>query len=185
MKKVFLFSISLILCGLMTGCGSKNETHVYEKDGFTVTFEAPKGFFTRSTERADFLRSNNPSGAVAFIGKTYTMMITVYSCNYTLESWSAFNKGTRARMKLFQEVEIEGAHAAYRAFQVPNLQYEMLAEIGEYCMRISFCQNDIKKATNEEVRNTEMEAGFLKKCTELSNDKVLLEIMKSVKIKKN
>ena len=185
MNRLNFVVISILAFGLMTGCGGKNETFTYEKDGFTVTFDAPKGFFTPSTERADLLRSNNPSGAVAYIGKAYTMMITVYGCNYTPELWNTFNKGTRARMELFEVLEIEGAHAAYRAFAVPNLQYEMLVELENHCMRISFSPNDIKNATNEEVRDPEKVAGFLQKCIELSKDQVLLDIVKSVKVTRN
>jgi hypothetical protein len=184
MKKLFLLSVSMLAFGLMS-CGDKQEKYTYEYDGFTITFAAPKGFFTPSKERKDFVRGSDFSGAVAYVGESFTMNISVVGCNYTLERWNGFVSSMWAKEELYQEIKIDGIIAAHRRYVSPKIKYSMLGELEQKCISIDFSPNDIKNLPSEEYRDAAKEAGYLKKCIELSNNKVIQDIINSVKVTKN
>ena len=186
MKKVFLVSVSILAVWLLAGCGAKKETHVYEIEGFTFTFDAPKGFFTASTERKDFYYPvTNTSGAIVYIGETFSMNVGVNGCNFTTELWDSFVNNVYAKRELFQKLDFEGVYGTYRIFESAAIRYRMLGTLEEYCINIDFVPNEYKNMPSEAYRDKEKEAVYLQKCTELSNDKVVQDIMKSLKIKKN
>jgi hypothetical protein len=177
MNRINFVCISILAFGLMTGCGGGKETIVYEYEGFTISFETPKGFFTPSTERADYIRGSIFTGAVAYVGETFTMNVAVMGCSYTVEKWNA-RKPLYVDEPLYQVLEIGGVYAAYRVYTSARIQYAMLGRVEEHCIHVEFSPNDIKNMPSEK------EAEYIQKCIELSTNKELLAIMKSLKISK-
>ena len=185
MKKLILLSVSLLAFGLLTGCGGKKESFVHEIDGFTFTFEAPKGFFTSSTKRDDFYYPvTNTYGAIIYIGKSFSMNVGVNGCNHSTDLWDSFVNNVYAKRELFQKLDIGGVYGAYRIYESSAIRYRMLGTIGQRCINIDFVPNEYKIMAREEYQNKAREAEYIQKCTELSTNKELLEIMKSLTIKK-
>jgi hypothetical protein len=185
MKKVFLLSVGMLAVWLLTGCGGGKERFTYEIEGFTFTFDAPKGFFTPSTQRADFYYPvTNTSGAIVYIGETFSMNVGVNGCNYTTELWDTFINNNHSKKELYQKLEIEGVYGTFRIFESAAIRYRMLGTLEKYCINIDFVPNEYKNMASEAYRDKEKEATYLQKCKELSTNKELLEIMKSLKITK-
>jgi hypothetical protein len=182
MKKGFLLTMSLIAIGLMISCSGKNETIVYESEGYTITFKAPNGFFTQATNSEEYIRGFS-FRVKAYISEKFKMQISLPGCSYTLSDWES-SKRSGMKKTLFQEIEMEGTlGGAFRYYLHPRVRYSMLLEVGVQCLDIDFSPNDVKNLKWEEYANIENEV--IQKCTELSTDKELLAIMKSLKIKKN
>jgi hypothetical protein len=181
MKKLFLFLIGLMLIVFMTSCGAKKETFVFEKDGYTITFNAPIGFFTKATKSEEYIRGSSMD-QVAYVSEKFTMQIWLPGCSYTLDSWQSFKEMANDR-PLFQEVDIEGTvGGSYRRYVLPSIQYTMMVELSEKCIDINFSPNDIKNLEWDEYMKNEDE--LIQKCIDLSTNEDLLAIMKSLKIKK-
>ena len=75
MKKTITITLSLLLLGLLTACGGKNETAVCEKNGINLSFTYPKRFFTRSDDAKDYILGEK--NGFAFVGKDFTMQVTM------------------------------------------------------------------------------------------------------------
>ncbi|MDR0794881.1 MAG: hypothetical protein LBE79_02325 [Tannerella sp.] len=182
MKQVFLFTVSLMVIGLMTGCGGKNETFVYESEGITVTFDAPAGFFTTSTERADLIAvGTGSSDKVAYVGETYTMELSTAGTGIP-----SVLRDKDVTNPLYQETEkanvLDGV--VLREFIHQKIRYAMMVTTDRnYFIYVDFSPNDIKRMPLEEIRQKEAEN--IQKCTKLSTDQALLAIMKSLKITRN
>jgi hypothetical protein len=181
MKKVFLLSVCMLAVWLLMSCGEKKENYVYEKDGYTITFAAPKGFFTQTSDRKEYIRGFMP-GQTAYVSETFTMQISLPGCTYSLEMWER-NRESDKDKPLYQKIEMAGVHGtSVRHYLLPRIRYSMLGEIGKTCIDIDFSPNDIKNLEWEEYENNR--DAHIQKCTELSTNKELLAIMKSVKITK-
>ena len=183
MKKIILFSISLLLTGLLTSCGDKNETAVCEKDGITVSFTYPKGFLTRSDNAKDYILGEKDG--FAFVGENYTMQVTMGISFGKAELWDR----TKQRKiddnnAFFKQMNIEGTKDAYQFYWEPSPAYTMLLDQNRY-VEVQFSPNDLKNMTDSELRNTNRatRAEYLERSRAILESKEVQDIVKSLKVK--
>ena len=182
MKKTITITLSLLLIGLLTACGGKNETAVCEKNGINLSFSYPKGFFTRSDDAKDFILGEK--NGYAFVGKDFTMQVTMGISFGKAELWDRVKQNKiDDKNALFKEIKIAGTIDAYQFYWEPCPAYTILLENNRY-IEIQFCPNDLKSLTDSEVRS----AGREKRAEFLENSKAILElptvqdIVKSLKV---
>jgi len=183
MKKVVLFSISLLLTGLITSCGDKNETAVCEKDGITVSFKYPKGFLTPSDNAKDYILEEKEG--FAFVAKDYVVQVKLGISFGTTELWDKTKqRKIDKKNEFFKQMTIEGTKDVYQFYWEPSVAYTMLLDKNRY-VEIQFCPHDLKNMTDSELRNTPRatRAEFLEKSRAILESKEVQDIVKSLKVK--
>jgi hypothetical protein len=187
MKKINSVLVSLIVIGLLAGCGGSNkenskasgvETAIIEKYEHRVSFSYPKGFFTRSEEKDDRIYSDE-SGS-AFIGKDYT--VQVYITNHSFSNFEECKATAIKDKSWIADIEGDGIAGFYRRpgattimclFNIVN-GYKSVAYV-------IIMPNAHKKLTYEELNDSNKKVGYVDKCDKIMQTKVIQDLIKSVK----
>ena len=183
MKIVKMFLMSLLITGFLTSCGEKNESAVCEKDGITLSFSYPKGFFTRSDDAKDYMLGEKDG--FAFVGENFTMQVTMGISFGHTELWDRTKqRKIEANNEFFKQMSIEGTKDVYQFYWEPSLAYTMLLDNNRY-IEIQFCPNDLKNKTNSDLigTNRATRAEFLERSRSISESKEVQDIVKSLKVK--
>jgi hypothetical protein len=188
MKKLILFAVSLTVIGLMSvSCGgsgngsAKNaaiDTLVIKNGDYVALMTCPKGFFSVSDNKEDFINKND-RGPV-YIGKDFTMQGFIQTNPY--DDFAAFKKAQQSNN--VADIKGDGIEGfSYRVNNKTLCLFDFNAGVGKGPLAyIILVPNEQKNPTVEELNDTNSKKAFREKCDKMMQSKEVQDMIKTLKI---